>query len=147
MTTLELCYISSGIFFIVGLISGIWKYIGIIQSEKAEAREYINILHRTSLMYSFATLLLAKFVELNPYSERVKFYSVLVMVTFFSFAQITYLLHALLKDTDNQFLKPYKLGKIHLPPFMIHLSMILLIIGEIGGFSILFWGYIEKVLF
>jgi hypothetical protein len=145
MTALELCYISAGMFFLVGLISGIWKYAGILQSEKTEAPEYVNVLHRAALLYSFATLLLAQFVQLNPYSETVKFWSAAAVIGFFAFAQSTYLIHAILKDTDNQFRKPYRLGPLPLPAILIHGSMALLILAEIGGFVVLFWGYLSTL--
>ncbi|MCB1310078.1 MAG: hypothetical protein KDK30_17960 [Leptospiraceae bacterium] len=146
MTALQLCYVSAGLFFMIGLLSGIWKYAGIIQSNDATAPEYVSVLHRAALLYSFATLLLAQFVQLNPYSETVKLWAVIAVVAFFVFAQSTYLIHALLKDTDNQFRKPYRLGGMQLPPFIIHTAMILLIVAEIGGFLVLFWGYLQTLL-
>ncbi|MEM7182442.1 MAG: hypothetical protein AAF518_16125 [Spirochaetota bacterium] len=145
MTALQLCYLAAGVFFTIGLLSGIWKYWGIVQSEKAEAHEYVSVLHRAALMYSFASILLAKFVELNPYSEQVKFYAVAAVVGFFAFAQTTYFIHAILKDTDNQFRKPYVIGGWKFPPFLLHLSMFLLIAAELGGFLVLFWGYVSSL--
>lgn len=145
MSALQLCFLSAGIFFLVGLLSGIWKYLGIINSKSASAHEYINVLHRSSLLYSFACILLGKFVELSTHSEELNFYSALAVIVFFTFAQTTYFLHGILKDTENQFSKPYKLGNWNLPPFLIHLSMVLLILGEIGGFLILFWGFIRSI--
>ncbi len=145
MDALRLCYLFAGIFFTVGLLSGIWKYFSILKSKNAVAHEYISVLHRAALLYSFACLLLSKFVELSTLSETVNFYSALAAMSFFAFAQTTYLLHAILKDTENQFLKPYTLGKWQLPSFMIHFPMVLLILGELGGFLILFWGFIRTL--
>ena len=75
--------------------------------------------------------------------EVINFYSALAVITFFGFAQVTYFLHALFKDTENQFSKPYRLGNWFYPSFLQHLFMVLLIIGELGGFMILFWGFIR----
>ena len=145
MNALKLCYLFAGVFFTVGLLSGIGKYIGIVKSKNATAPEYVSILHRASLLYSFACILLAKFVELSTLPEEINFYSALSAIVFFAFAQITYLLHALLKDTENQFLKPYRLGNWFYPSFLQHISMVLLILGELGGFLILFWGFIRSL--
>lgn len=142
MTALQLCYLAAGVYFLVGLLSGVWKYAGIAKSKEAEAPVYVSILHRAALMYSFASILLAKFVELNPYSEAVKFWSALAVLAFFAFAQTTYFLHAVLKDTDNQMRKPHRLGSWLLPAFATPLSMVLLVIAEIGGFAVLFFGYV-----
>ena len=138
MDALRLCYLSAGVFFIVGLLCGIWKYQGIVKSKDATAPEYVSILHRASLLYSFACILLAKFVELSTLSAEINFYSALAAIVFFSFAQVTYFLHAILQDTENQFAKPYRLGNWILPSFLIHFSMEIKIIGELGGFLILF---------
>jgi len=146
MTSLELCYISAGFFFLIGLLSGVWKYVSILQSEKSEAKEYVSILHRASLLYSFAILLLAQFVKLNPYSEEVRFWCALAVISFFVFAITTYFLHAVLGDTDNQFRKPYILGPIKLPKVVIHGSMLLLILAEACGFGVLFFGYLMTVV-
>lgn len=145
MDALRLCYVFAGVFFLVGLLTGIWKYLGIIKSNEAVAHEYINVLHRASLLYSFACILLAKFVELSSFPEVVNFYAALTSMGFFAFAQVTYLIHAILKDTDNQFAKPYRLGTWQFPSFLIHSSMVLLILGEVGGFLVLFLGFIKSL--
>jgi hypothetical protein len=145
MNALKLCYLFAGVYFLVGLLSGIWKYQGIVKSKDGLAHEYVSVLHRAALLYSFACILLAKFVELSSLPEVVNFYSALAVITFFGFAQVTYFLHALFKDTENQFLKPYRLGNWFYPSFLLHLSMVLLIVGELGGFMILFWGFIRTL--
>jgi hypothetical protein len=145
MNALKLCYLFAGVFFTVGLLCGIWKYYGIVKSKNATAPEYVSILHRASLLYSFACMLLSKFVELSSLPEEINFYSVLGVIVFFAFAQTTYFLHAILKDTENQFAKPYRLGNWFLPSFLIHSSMFLLILGELGGFVILFWGFVRTL--
>lgn len=145
MTAIELCFVSAGVFFLIGLLTGVWKYAGILRSERAEAPEYVSILHRAALLYSFAAILLAQFVERNALSENVRFWAAAAVLAFFAFAQLTYLIHALLGDTDNQFRRPYRLGPLHLPPFIIHASMALLVAAELGGFAVLFWGYLQTL--
>ncbi len=146
MNALTICYLAAGVFFLAGLLSGIWKYSGILRSEEAVAPEYVNILHRASLLYSFASILLAEFVKLSSLNEPLELIAVISVIGFFAFAQITYLIHALLGDTDNQFRKPYQLGPFRMPGIIIHGSMVLLILGEVGGFAILFYGYLRTLI-
>jgi hypothetical protein len=112
-------YTACGIFFLVGLITGVSKYYHILLSKEAQAPVYVDIAHRASLMYSFATLVLAKFVELSPYSETVTFWSAAAPIVFFALAISTYVIHGLLKDTDNQMKKTRKLGVSTLPNCVI----------------------------
>ena len=138
-------YTACGIFFLTGLITGVWKYYHIHSSREAQAPVYVDIAHRASLMYSFATLVLAKFVELSPYSETVTFWSAAGPIAFFALAISTYVIHGVLKDTDNQFKKPHKLGSFTLPNWMIVTFMVALIIAEIGGAGILFVGFLSTL--
>jgi len=138
-------YTACGIFFLTGLITGVWKYYHIHSSKEALAPVYVDIAHRTSLMYSFATLVLAKFVELSPYSEMVTFWSAVAPIVFFALAISTYIIHGILKDTNNQMKKPHKLGTFILPNWVIITFMVVLIIAEIGGFGILFVGFLSTL--
>lgn len=45
-------------------------------------------------------------------------------------------------DTDNQLRKPHRLGKGTLPGGLMVVFMWALIVGEIGGFLVLFYGVI-----
>ena len=132
-------------FFVAGLVTGIWKYIAIVRSAKALAPVYVDILHRATLLYSFACMILFALSGLSVYSEAVNVAAVLAIVIFFVFANITYLLHALLKDTDNQFEKSYRLGKYRLPAFLFHGPMLALIAGELGGTLVLAAGALTGV--
>jgi hypothetical protein len=138
-------YTACGIFFLTGLITGVWKYYHIHSSKEAQAPTYVDIAHRTSLMYSFAALVLAKFVELSPYSETVTFWSAAAPIVFFALAISTYVIHGILKDTDNQMKKPHKLGASTLPNWVILSFMVALIIAEIGGFGVLFVGFLSTI--
>ncbi|MCR9144993.1 MAG: hypothetical protein NXI24_22335 [bacterium] len=130
----------AGIFFLIGLLSGVWKYLAIVASSEARAHEYVDILHRASLMYGFAGIVVWKFAELSIHDEVWNLIGVLGLNVFFAFAILTYLIHAVSKDTDNQLRPPYVLGGRPIPGFLIHGGMWLLIAGEVGGFLILFSG-------
>lgn len=140
-----LAVLAAGIFFLAGLVTGVWKYVAMMQSDKAEAPYYVNIAHRTSLLYAFAALLLAVFADLSAWSERVNFWATLFPLAFFVAAIFTYVLHGLLRDTDNQLARPHRLGAMTLPGIMVHGFMWALIAAEIGGFLVLFAGVVNAL--
>lgn len=140
MTAEQLAILAAGIFFTTGLVTGIWKYRHIMASDDAKAPYYVNIAHRTALLYSFAAILLAEFAARSAWSETVDFLAVLVSVLFFGGAIASYALHGLLRDTDNQFARPHRLGHATLPGGLIGAFMWLLIVAELGGFLVLFSG-------
>jgi len=142
----QLTLFACGIFFLLGLLTGVWKYLVIWRSPISEAPRYVNVAHQTSLLYSFAALVLLKFLEFSPYSETVNMIAVAFPLFFFSVAIVTYSIHGILRDTDNQFQKPYRLGKLYIPPLVFHFLIWLLIASEIGGFLVLFAGYLRVLL-
>lgn len=139
----KLTLIASGIFFLTGLLTGVWKYISMARSERHEAPRYVSVAHQASLLYAFAALVLLKFLEFSPYSETVNLLAVAFPLFFFAVAIVTYIAHAILRDTDNQFQKPYRLGRILIPPPLFHILVWLLIVGETGGFLVLFVGFLN----
>ena len=62
----KLALLACGVFFLNALVTGTWKYVQIRSSPIAQAHPYVDVAHRASLLYSFAALLLARFVELSP---------------------------------------------------------------------------------
>jgi hypothetical protein len=140
----SLTLFACGVFFLTGLLTGIWKYISIWRSPTAEAPRYVSIAHQTSLLYAFAALVLLKFLEFSPYTETLNLLAVAVPLFFFALAIATYITHGILQDTDNQFQKPYRLGRILFPPSLFHLFVWFLILGETGGFLVLFFGFLNS---
>lgn len=101
------------------------------------ARYYVDITHRSSLLYAFAAILLAKFAELSVFPAIVNNTSALAALIFFAAAIGTYIVHGFLKDTSNQLEKPHKVGSMKLPAWLTPLFMLLLIIAEVGGSAVL----------
>ncbi|MEV0252186.1 hypothetical protein AB0H76_36760 [Nocardia sp. NPDC050712] len=126
---------AAGLLFILALVLGVWKYQQISTSPDATAHVYVDIAHRASLLYSFATLLLAVFTELSAWPTAVNLAADIVILIFFLAAIVSYIVHGLLRDTTNQFD-----GQTSNPG--THISMIALIIGEVGGFLVLFTGFL-----
>ena len=137
---LKLAFVSCGVFFMTGLVTGVWKYVHIDRSPNGQAPAYVDICHRAALLYSFACLVLAKFVELSVLSATVELLAVIALVAFFAFAIGGYALHGWLRDTDNQMRKPHVLGRGTLSESQMRLMMWSLVAAEIGGFSVLFVG-------
>lgn len=133
----KICLSAAFLFFMTGLLTGIWKYRHMARSEEASSPVYVDIAHRSSLLYSFAALLLAAFSAHSVFAGWVNTIAALAALVFFAFAIATYIIHGLLQDTDNQLRRPHRLGKRLLPPWLIGAFMTLLIVGEVGGALVL----------
>lgn len=136
----QIAIVAAGVFFLCGLLTGVWKYAQIRRSPRARARYYVDIAHRTSLMYSFAALLIAAFAVLSRLPEGVEAWAVVAQVAYFGMAIGSYILHGMLGDTTNQLQVPHRLGRHHVPRSLMTLFMLSLVAGEIGGFLVLFYG-------
>ena len=143
MNAVDIALLGSGLFFLCGLLTGVWKYRCINRSADAQAPVYVDICHRASLMYSFACLVLMEFAQRSTWTGRVNELAVAVPIIFFAAAVATYLLHGVLRDTDNQLRRPHKLGVGHGHRAAVGVFMVLLTAGEIGGFAVLFAGWMR----
>jgi preprotein translocase subunit SecG len=128
----------AGLIFLLALGLGVWKYQQMATTEDHVAHPYVNIAHRAALLYSFAALLLAAFVELSGWPTWLNLTAAMVVVFFFVGAIASYIVHGALRDTTNQFAHPTR---------GLHVSMVLLIVGEMGGFAVLLSGFIAAQLF
>ena len=145
-TAESLAIICAGVFFLVGLLTGVWKYLQIHASDTGQAHPYVDICHRASLLYAFAAMLLAKFAELSQLPERVELVAMAFILFYFATAIGTYFIHGLLRDTENQLKPPFVLGKHELSGRNVSIQMWMLIAGEIGGFLVLFYGVLLELL-
>lgn len=145
MTADQLCLLAAGLFFFTGLLTGWWKYRCMARSPEAVAPVYVDIAHRTSLMYSFSALLLREFVPYSPLGPAGTLWAVAAPLLFFALAIQTYVVHGILRDTDNQLRHPHRLGSMTLPGAALHGFMLLLALAEIGGFSVLLYGFLRSV--
>lgn len=139
----RLALLGAGVFFLAGLLSGIWKYAHIAQRDDAQAPAYVDIAHRAALLYAFAALLLAQFAQLSAWSAAVNLWATALPLAFFAAAIGGYALHGWLDDTDNQFRRPQRIGRRALPRHGLAAFMVLLVIAEVGGFAVLFAGLLR----
>jgi hypothetical protein len=136
----RIALLGSGVYFLIGLLTGVWKYREIMSSPTGQAHPYVDILHRASLMYAFASLVVWKFAELSPLGDRIELAAVIALEAYFGIAIATYFVHAVLKDTDNQMRAPFRLGSATLPRSVVEALMWSLIVAEVCGFVVLFYG-------
>lgn len=139
------CLTAAFVFFMTGLLTGIWKYLHIARSTDATAPVYVDIAHRSALMYAFAAIVLAQLAAVSVWSATTNAWAALIALGFFAFAIVTYVLHGALQDTDNQFRRPHRLGKSTLPAGMFRLSMWALVAGEVGGVGVLGVGALRGI--
>lgn len=140
----KLAIIFSGIFLWVGMLTGIWKYYQIRNTELARAHYYVDIAHRSSLLYAAASLILAALSYFTSLSDSLSLFCVVANLFFFSMSILVYIIHGMLKDTTNQFKQPHKLGQWSIPRWCMTFLMLNLIIVELGATAVLLLGTILK---
>lgn len=133
----RLTLLAAGLIFLWSLVLGVWKFAQMSKSPDGLAHPYVDIAHRAALLYSFATLLLSVFVELSGWPTVVNLIAVTIVVVFFVGAIVSYVVHGFLRDTDNQFRHPFAL---------LRPAMLALIVGEIGGTTVLLAGFVKQQL-
>ncbi len=142
--SVKIAIVFSGLYLWVGMLTGVWKYYQISYSAHARAHYYVDIAHRSSLLYAPASLILAVLAYFSDWNEDINLSFVLINLFFFSFAILSYILHGMLQDTSNQFKKPHQLGAFNIPRFLMFLAMIGLIVAEIVGTGGLLLGVIKR---
>jgi hypothetical protein len=120
--------------FLWALLLGVLKYRQIVESEESVAHPYVDVAHRAALLYSFALLLVATFVELSGWSVLVNLLAAGALALYFFAAVAGYMFHGWRRDTDNQFRDPAG---------GLHAFMVALIVAEIGGWLVLVAGFLD----
>ncbi|BBY74119.1 hypothetical protein MPRF_10180 [Mycolicibacterium parafortuitum] len=133
-----LTVLAAGLIFLWALALGVWKYHQMATSEDHLAHPYVDIAHRAALLYAFATMLLAVFVELSAWPDWVDLIAAAVVVAFFVLAIATYVVHGIRRDTTNQFERV---------DTTVRVAMAALIVGEIGGTAVLVAGFVAAQFF
>ncbi len=141
----NLAIVSAGAFFLTGLLTGTWKYVQIHASEDGQAHPYVDICHRASLLYAFAAMLLAEFARISQLPDTVELAAMSLVLFYFATAILTYFVHGLLRDTENQLKPPFRIGRRSVPGTAISLLMWTLIVAETGGFLVLFYGVLVAI--
>lgn len=134
----KIALLVSGIFLLNGMLTGVWKYAKIMSSENHQAPVYVDIAHRTSFFYCFASLVIAKLIEFSPFSNFWQIVIIAFPLSYFILTVIGYMKEGLLNRTDNLFSERN---------FITTWFMYGLIGGEIGGFVFILGGFIYTQFF
>jgi hypothetical protein len=126
--------LAAGLIFLLALVLGVWKYVQMNASSDGLAHPYVDTAHRAALLYSFATLLIAVFVQFSGWSETVDLVAAFVVIAYFLAAIGSYIYHGAKRDTDNQIRDPTRGSGAFFWS---------LVVAEIAGFSVLLAGFVE----
>ena len=132
--------LAAGAMFLLALVLGVWKYRQMATSDDHLAHPYVDTAHRAALLYSFATLLVATFVQFSGWSQLADLIAAGVIYFFFVGAVVGYAHHGWKRDTDNQFRDPAPSAGA------VHGFMVALILGEIVAFAFLMAGFVDGQL-
>ena len=132
--------LAAGAMFLLALVLGVWKYRQMATSDDNLAHPYVDTAHRAALLYSFATLLVATFVQFSGWSQLADLIAAGVIYFFFVGAVVGYAYHGWKRDTDNQFRDPAPSAGA------VHGFMVALILGEIVAFAFLMAGFVDGQL-
>lgn len=128
----------TAVMFLWALLLGVLKYQQTLTSPEHTAHPYTDVAHRAALLYAFALLLVATFVHFSQWSFSVNLAAASAMALYFAAAVASYMVHGIRQDTANQFTHT----TASLKNFMISL-----IVVEIGGFLVLFAGFVDRQFF
>ncbi|HLX89910.1 MAG TPA: hypothetical protein VKR22_15805 [Acidimicrobiales bacterium] len=125
----------AGGMFLWALLLGSVKYRQILSSPDHHAHPYTDVAHRAALLYSFALVLIAVFVQYGQWSYSVNLAAASAMAVYFAMAVAGYTWHGLKKDTVNQFTR----ATTGLKGFMVSLMVV-----EIGAWLVLVAGFADR---
>jgi hypothetical protein len=134
---IKISLLSSGLFLLAGMLLGVLKYRRIMRSPEHRAPVYIDIAHRASFLYSFASLVIARLLEYSPFPVPAQVCIAAIPIFYFAVTIIEYTVLGLRNRTENQFSRRN---------FITTWGMYMLIVGEIGGLSAIIWGFISTQL-
>lgn len=130
---IKLSIVALGLFFLTALLTGVWKYRHMLTSADHHAPQYVDIAHKAALHYSFAILIVIKLEEVSGLGTALNLLGASLIIGFFAIATLTYIMLGVADKTDNQFRERN---------FNTTFGMWALIAAELGGFLILFGGFL-----
>ena len=136
--SIKIALLVSGVFLLNGMLTGVWKYAAIMRSAEHRAPAYVDIAHRASFFYSFASLVVAKLLEFSPFSPAVQIVIAAFPLGYFVLTVIGYMKEGFLNRTENMFAERN---------FVTTWFMYGLIAGEIGGFLLILGGFVYTQFF
>jgi hypothetical protein len=122
----------AGLYLLIGMLTGVWKYAAIMKSENHKSSMYIDIAHRNALLFSFACLVIAKLMEFSPFSPVMQLVITLIPLFYFSLTTINQIKEGFAGRTETIFKERN---------FSTTWFMYGLIAGEIGAISLMIIGF------
>jgi hypothetical protein len=87
----KISLLAAGLFLLNGMLTGVWKYRRIMTSPEHRAPVYVDIAHRASFFYSFASLVIARLLEFSPFDERTQVLIAALPLVYFLLTVIGYM--------------------------------------------------------
>lgn len=125
--------VAAGVLLAVGMASGVWKWQAMMQGPEHRAPMYVDILHRASLLYAFATLVLGHMAVLSSLPTTVNLVAFWVAYFYFVVTLIVYAVHGLFRTNRTMFSH----RNVLTGP-----GMVLLVAGELGSTLVLLTGVV-----
>lgn len=135
---IKIALLFAGLFLLNGMLTGIWKYAKTMGIATHRAPVYVDIAHRASFFYSFASLVIAKLIEFSPFSETQKVLIVAAPLLYFTLTIVGYMKEGFLNRTENLFAERN---------FVTTWFMYGLIAAEVGGLVLILYGFIDTQFF
>ena len=136
--SVKIALLASGLFLLSGMLTGVWKYARIMSSAEHKAPAYVDIAHRASFFYSFASLVIARLIEFSPFGETWRTAIVGVPLLYFMLTVAGYIREGFLDRTENMFAERN---------YVTTWFMYGLIAGEIGAFLLILGGFVYTQFF
>ena len=134
---IKLAILFSGLFLLIGMLTGVWKYTTMMKSEHAKSSMYVDIAHRNALLFSFACVVIAKLMEFSPFSMTIQIIITAIPLFYFSLTTINQIKEGFAGRTETIFKERN---------FSTTWFTYGLIVGEIGAISLMIIGYIYTQL-
>ncbi|HOD13909.1 MAG TPA: hypothetical protein PK307_00785 [Spirochaetota bacterium] len=135
--SMKIALLFSSVYFMTGLVTGVWKYRCIRKSKERTAPFYVNVAHRSSFTYSFAALLVSILLGQSPYPGWLNMTITVTLMTFFTITMASYIANGIKGLNETQFASPPATGG----EAGRDLFMTALILAEIIAFGLLAAGF------
>lgn len=129
---------AAGIFFMAGLLTGLWKYLCMRKHPNAEAPYYVSTAHRAALMYAFSAQLLGVFAGISAFPGWVNTVAVIPPLVFFGIAIVHYVQLGMITLSNNSLRDSTDKAKDYL-------ILNVLAVAEISGFGVLLLGFFIRL--
>jgi hypothetical protein len=137
--SMKIALLFSSVYFMTGLVTGVWKYRCIRKSKERTAPLYVNMAHRSSFTYSFAALLVSILLGQSPFPGWLNMTITATLMAFFTITMVSYIANGIKGMNETQFATPATGGETGRDLFMTAL-----ILAEIIAFGLLAAGFVFR---